>query len=329
MHMPRHSVEEFPAFAEQWHDGRTNHRRNVLSLLSHIKGLITTGEAVGHVQYQEDLLTSLLVMAWMVEARDPYTGGHLWRVSQFSQLLATRAGMLPGDISRITVGAFLHDLGKISVPDHILGKKDRLTDEEYAVIKTHPEVGWRMLSSHPLAQLAEEAIRAHHETPDGRGYPRGLAGQDIAVDARIVGICDAFDAMTSTRPYRNGMPVQQALNIIEQNLGTQFDREFGERFVTLGKAGELYHIVGHSDSGIPLQACQMCGPTIAVPRSHVMGTNLYCPSCTAEYATHQSGTALQLVPTGLTGTPTDLEPRVDFDVVGDVVRTSARALLAA
>jgi hypothetical protein len=299
-----------------------------LSFLSDIKGLLGSSESPQQVRHQEDLLTSLLVMAWMVEARDPYTGGHLWRVSQFSQLLSTRAGLADGDVSRITVGAFLHDLGKISVPDHILGKKDRLTDEEYAVIKTHPDVGWRMLASHPLAKLAEAAIRAHHETPDGRGYPRGLAGKEIAVDARIVGICDAFDAMTSTRPYRQGMPVSQALNIIEKNLGTQFDREMGERFVALGRGGELAHIVGHSDSGIPLQVCLMCGPTIAVARSHTPGMNLYCPSCTGEYETHGAGGKFQLVATGRKGLPEDLEPKVDQDVIDDVVRTTARSLLA-
>ena len=297
-----------------------------MSLLSDIKGLL--GSTQQHARHQEDLLTSLLVMAWIVEARDPYTGGHLWRVSQFSQLLATRAGLADGDVSRITVGAFLHDLGKISVPDHILGKKDRLTDEEYAVIKTHPDVGWRMLSSHPLAKLAEQAIRAHHETPDGRGYPLGLAGKDIAIDARIVGICDAFDAMTSTRPYRKGMPVPQALDIIEKNLGSQFDRAMGERFVALGRQGECDHIVGHSDSGIPLQVCLMCGPTIAVARSHAPGMNLYCPTCTGEYETHAVGTKLELVATGKKGSPADLEPKLDQDVINDVVRTAARALLA-
>lgn len=299
-----------------------------MSLLSDIKGLLGSSGPQQHARHQEDLLTSLLVMAWMVEARDPYTGGHLWRVSQFSQLLATRAGLADGDVSRITVGAFLHDLGKISVPDHILGKKDRLTDEEYAVIKTHPDVGWRMLSSHPLAKLAEQAVRAHHETPDGRGYPLGLAGNDIAVDARIVGICDAFDAMTSTRPYRKGMPVNQALDIIEKNLSTQFDREMGERFVALGQGGELDHIVGHSDSGIPLQMCLMCGPTIAVARSHTPGMNLYCPSCTGEYETHGVGIKLKLVATGRKGSPADLEPKVDQDVINDVVRNTARSLLA-
>lgn len=299
-----------------------------VSLLSDIKGLLGAPGARQHARQQEDLLTSLLVMAWMVEARDPYTGGHLWRVSQFSQLLASQAGLDAGDVSRITVGAFLHDLGKISVPDHILGKKERLSEAEYAVIKTHPEVGWRMLSSHPLARLAEQAIRAHHETPDGRGYPQGLAGEQIAVDARIVGICDAFDAMTSTRPYRKGMPVSQALDIIEAALGSQFDRAMGTRFVALGRAGALDHIVGHSDSGIPMQLCLMCGPTIAVARSHAPGARLYCPSCTSEYATQGTGATLRLLATGHKGAPADLEPRVDQDVVNDVVRAAARSLLA-
>ena len=99
----------------------------------------------------------------------------------------------------------------------VLSIFDRLTDEEYDVIRTHPEVGWRMLAGHPLAELAEAAVRAHHETPDGKGYPRGLAGEQVPVDARIVGICDAFDAMTSTRAYRAGMPIEKALTLLQKD----------------------------------------------------------------------------------------------------------------
>lgn len=293
------------------------------------------GKRLGHraevpgQQIHEDLLTSLLVMAWMVEARDPYTGGHLWRVSRFSHLLATEAGLPAGDVARVAIGGFLHDLGKISVPDHILGKKDRLTDDEYAVIKTHPDVGWRMLAGHPLATLAEAAIRAHHETPDGGGYPRGLSGENVPVDARIVGICDAFDAMTSTRPYRRGMPVEKALSIIADNLDRQFDRRFGERFVALGRSGQLDHIVGHSDEGIPLRECMMCGPTLVVQRGHHAGDHVYCRSCTGEYALAEKEGQLAAMPTGRMGTPTQLEPEVDTGLIAQVVRDSARALLAA
>ena len=299
-----------------------------MSFMHEIKRLLGVATTDQQNKNQEDLLISLLIMAWMVEARDPYTGGHLWRVSQFSQLLARDAKLAPEVVSRITLGAFLHDLGKVSVPDHVLGKPGKLTDAEYAIIRTHPEVGWRMLSSHPLAALAEEAIRAHHETPDGKGYPRGLSGDDISVDARIVGLCDAFDAMTSTRPYRQGMAIEKALDIIGSNLGTQFDRALGERFVAMGRRGELDHIVGHSDAGIPLQLCAMCGPIVAVPRALAGGAHVYCPHCTGEFVTSGAPGALRLTPTGKTGNPEVMAPKVDSDVINDVVRASAQALLA-
>lgn len=279
-------------------------------------------------RYQEDLLSSLLVMAWMVEARDPYTGGHLWRVSRYSRLLATELDLPEDDVARISLGGFLHDLGKVGVPDQILNKKDRLTDEEYEVIKTHPDVGWRMLAGHPLARLAEAAIRAHHETPDGRGYPRGLAGADIPLDGRIVGICDAFDAMTSTRPYRRGMPVEKALSIIDENLGRQFDQTFGERFMALGQRGALNHIAGHSDDGIPLHECMMCGPTLVLRKEQQAGDHVYCRSCSGEYLTAVEQGQLVTKPTGQMGKPQDLEPEADTDLIGRLVRESARALLA-
>lgn len=279
-------------------------------------------------RYQEDLLSSLLVMAWMVEARDPYTGGHLWRVSRYSRLLASELDLPEDDVARISLGGFLHDLGKVGVPDQILNKKDRLTDEEYEVIKTHPDVGWRMLAGHPLARLAEAAIRAHHETPDGRGYPRGLAGAEIPLDGRIVGICDAFDAMTSTRPYRRGMPVEKALSIIDENLGRQFDQTFGERFMALGQRGALNHIAGHSDDGIPLHECMMCGPTLVLRKGQQAGDHVYCRSCSGEYVTAVEQGQLVTKPTGQTGKPQDVEPEADTELIGRLVRESARALLA-
>jgi len=296
-----------------------------MSLLENIGHFFGGDDSKGN--YREDLLSSLLVMAWMVEARDPYTGGHLWRVSRFSGRLASELDLPENDVARISLGGFLHDLGKVGVPDQILNKKDRLTDAEYEVIKTHPDVGWRMLAGHPLATLAEAAIRAHHEMPNGKGYPRGLAGAEIPLDARIVGICDAFDAMTSTRPYRRGMPIDQALAIIEENLGRQFDQAFGERFVALGKDGALNHIVGHSDEGIPLHACMMCGPTLVLRKGQQAGDHVYCRSCTGEYVTALEAGRLVTRPTGKMGTPQDLEPEADNELIGRLVRESARALL--
>lgn len=297
-----------------------------MSLLKDISQFFGSNEA-GQISHYEDLLSSLLVMAWMVEARDPYTGGHLWRVSRFSRLLAIASGLPDNDVARISLGGFLHDLGKVGVPDQILNKKDRLTDEEYEVIKTHPDVGWRMLSGHPLAQLAEAAIRAHHEMPNGKGYPLGLTGKNIPLDGRIVGICDAFDAMTSTRPYRKGMPIEKALVIIEENLDTQFDREYGERFLVLGRQGDLHHIVGHSDEGIPLHECFMCGPTLVLRKDQQAGDSVYCRSCTGEYQITAEDGHLVSKFTGRTASPKELEPAADGELISRLVRESARALL--
>ena len=272
----------------------------------------------------DELLKSLYVMASMVEARDPYTGGHLWRVSQFSRILASNVGLPDTDVARIALGGFLHDLGKVGVPDAILNKPGALSDEEYAVIKTHPEVGNRVLSGHPLAELARAAVLSHHETPDGTGYPRRLSGQAIPLDARIVGICDAFDAMTSNRPYRRGMPVDRALAIIEENLDGQFDGELGRHFLTLGRAGALDSIIGHSEPGIPVQECPLCGPTIVVRHGNRSGDRVYCRNCGGEAVVHWQGGAVHVAPTGKKGTVEQLQPDVDIDLVDALIRETVR-----
>jgi hypothetical protein len=278
------------------------------------------------LNHLEQLLKSLYVMAALVEARDPYTGGHLWRVSQFSRLLAEDSGLPASDVARIALGGFLHDLGKVGVPDAILNKPDRLTDDEYAIIKTHPLVGERLLSGHPLAALAIEAVLSHHETPDGQGYPHRLSGDAITVDARIVGLTDAFDAMTSTRPYRRGMPIAKALNIIEENLGSQFDRPLGERLIVLGHAGALDHIVGHTDTAIPLQDCPMCGPTIVVRRGDGVGTRVFCRHCGGTAVIEQNDGAIRLVPTGERGDAMDLQPGLDVALIDGLIAESSRVL---
>lgn len=274
----------------------------------------------------EHLLNSLFIMATMVEARDPYTGGHLWRVSQYCRVLAGRGGLPPSQVARISLGGFLHDLGKIAVPDAILNKPDRLTDGEYEIIKTHPEVGRRLLTDHPLAELAESAVFAHHERPDGTGYPLRLPHERISTDARIVGICDAFDAMTSTRPYRKGMPAQKALDIIKDNLGTQFDSEWGLLFLELGAAGKIDHIAGHSEPGIPMHDCPMCSAPMVVRRSQREGDHAYCRGCGAETEIRLTDGNAVIEATGRRGTPAQLEPEVDVDLVRELVKESATLL---
>lgn len=262
-----------------------------------------------------DLIHTLYTMAFMVEARDPYTGGHLWRVSQFSRLLAEAAGLSDAEIAKIAFGGFIHDLGKISVPDSILRKPDRLTAGEYDVIKTHPAVGMHILASHPLAPLVEDAIYAHHETPSGEGYPRGLSGDALPLMARIVSIADAFDAMTSTRPYRMGMPVARALTHIHDSLDKQFDEKLGMLFIDLGEKGALDEIVGHSEPGIPMQACPTCGPLITVSARHKHGDTVFCPACGHGSTLERQAENIRLSPSALKAAAADLSPVPDRDLM--------------
>lgn len=274
----------------------------------------------------ESLLNALLGLSMIVEARDPYTGGHLWRVSQFSKLLAQQAELSCRDVALCEVGGFLHDLGKIGVPDAILNKPDRLTEGEYNVIKTHPSIGAKLLASHPLANLALEAVVGHHERPDGKGYPHGIADKVIPEVARIVSIADAFDAMTSTRAYRKGMPIQQALGIIRSGLGTQFDARLGNHFLALNQV-DIAHIVGHSEVGIPLLPCPSCAAPVAIRRAQKDGTHIYCRACGGESKLNASGTTPYLNMTGQMGDASVLAPDSDLDLIGTMVEEIAPLVL--
>jgi hypothetical protein len=278
----------------------------------------------------EALLASLLAMAWVVEARDPYTGGHLWRVSRYAALLCERAGTSLAVCARVSVGAFLHDLGKVGIPDAILRKPSALSDDERAVIQTHPELGDRLLAGHPLAHWARDAVRSHHERPDGQGYPQGLVGDAVPHAARVVGICDAFDAMTSTRPFRAAMPVPQALDRIAGALGRQFDAPLGRHFLALGVEGLLDHIAGHSDDGTPLQRCMTCGPTLVVRREQSVGESVFCRNCGGEYRLDRSldDRAYRVEPTGRQGRAEDLAPVADTVLIERFVRDTAIAALS-
>lgn len=273
-------------------------------------------------------LTTLLMMACTIESRDPFTGGHLWRVSRLSEMLARRAGMGAVDTHRVAIGAFLHDLGKIAIPDTVLCKRTDLDEDERDIMRTHPAVGARLLASHPVASLAQDAVRSHHERPDGAGYPQGLRGDEIPRDARIVAICEAFDAMTSARPYRKAMPIDAALTVIRDELGTRFDKRLGEHFLSLAETGMFKHIVGHSDDGTPLQHCTMCGPTLVARRDQHAGDHLHCRNCGGEYvlATGNRG-KLEVRQTGRVATARDLEPTPDTALIGRFIENTVRAAL--
>lgn len=277
-------------------------------------------------RYWEDLLTSLLLMAWFVEARDAYTGGHLWRVSRYAQLMARMAELSEQDVAHIGLGGFLHDLGKISIPDEILRKPGPLDDDEFAVIRTHPEQGARLLAGHPLGDWVRPAVLLHHERPDGNGYPKGLTGRQIPDIARVVGIADAFDAMTSARPYRRPLPIDEALDIVRTGRGTQFDARWADVLVNMVNSADLQHIQGHSDDGIPLQECPMCGPTLVVMRHHQSADPIYCQSCASEFLVLRENGSVQAVATGKRGGAEQLEPEADEALIADVVRKTVQNL---
>lgn len=172
-----------------------------------------------------------------------------------------------------------------------------------------------------------DAVSKHHERPDGRGYPRGLSGDQIPLDARIVGICDAFDAMTSHRPYRAGMTEERALAILQEEAGHQFDAGLVAAFVSLGKSGQLSSVVGHSDNGIPLASCPKCGPTLVIRREQKAGEKIYCRNCSGEFElTVVADRQLQTEPTGNVGSVKDLEPEADTALIARTVQSIAEAL---
>jgi putative nucleotidyltransferase with HDIG domain len=175
----------------------------------------------------------LIAMAASIDARDPYTSGHSQRVAHWGREIAIAMGLPKEKVEEVYFGGILHDIGKIGIEDEILNKDGKLTPEEFNKIKQHTVIGYEIVKQAGVFQELLPAIRSHHERIDGRGYPDGLSGEEIPLVARILAISDAFDAMVSDRPYREGMPVSAALKQIEDGAGTQFDEKLAYEFVKL------------------------------------------------------------------------------------------------
>ena len=197
---------------------------------------------------EEMSFQTIQTLANAIDAKDPYTKGHSTRVSQYSVLIAEQLGWDPDRISDLRYAALLHDIGKIGVPDSILNNPKRLTDVEYAIIKSHTTMGSDILRDRTLIRSAEVVARSHHERYDGRGYPAGLKGMDIPEEARIVAIADAFDAMSSNRIYRKACEPEYILRELEQGRGTQFDPEYAGIFLQLLKENRLDEILNSNTS---------------------------------------------------------------------------------
>jgi putative nucleotidyltransferase with HDIG domain len=231
-------IETLQASLQFVQDGELRAIKNTYSdEFSHlISGFNTMVDAIQkRDERNESLLESFyVVFAATLDARDPYTAGHSIRVADYSILIAEKAGLSDERIDLLKKSALLHDIGKIGIRDSVLLKEGKLSDEEFDTIKQHPVIGAHILEQINLTDELKPllpGVKYHHERYDGKGYPEGLKGEDIPLFGRIMAVADAYDAMTSDRPYRKGMPQEKAISILEEGKGTQWDPIYTELFI--------------------------------------------------------------------------------------------------
>jgi len=182
---------------------------------------------------------TIRALAKAVDARDPYTVGHNWRVSRLAVAVASSLGWSGDELGTAELGGILHDIGKIGIPDSIFLKSEKLASEEWQVMKQHPEIGAKMVAGIDFLEPVLPYILYHHEHWDGNGYPYGLKQKEIPEEGRLLLVCDAFDAMTTTRPYRNGLDPELAIEELRQKKGIQFDPMYVNAFITAWKKGSI------------------------------------------------------------------------------------------
>jgi HD-GYP domain-containing protein (c-di-GMP phosphodiesterase class II) len=183
-------------------------------------------------------LRSALVCSFnqLLDLRDLNTGVHSTRLAEWGLRVARDLGVSENFMPDLEMGALLHDIGKIGVPDGILNKPGRLTEEEFAIVKRHPEFGWTVIRNLPGLEQTSLYVLHHHENFDGTGYPANLKGSEIPIGSRIVSVIDAFDAMVSSRPYRKGLPLAEAIRRLHESSGTQFDPAVVKSFVSIAES---------------------------------------------------------------------------------------------
>ncbi|BES66781.1 HD-GYP domain-containing protein [Gottschalkiaceae bacterium SANA] len=190
-----------------------------------------------YVDMKDAYLVTISALASSMDAKDHYTQGHSERVSQYAEAIAKKMNLGYDEVENVRTAALLHDIGKIGVPDTILNKPGRLNDEEYKICQRHAEIGHSIVHGISYLKKSEEIIRSHHEHYNGKGYPDGLAGDNVALETYIVALADAYDAMSSDRPYRNALPEEKILSIIAKERGQQFHPEVVDVFLSLKKDG--------------------------------------------------------------------------------------------
>ena len=216
-----------------------------LSLVSRFANVaaLSISKAGLHSELRMLFVHSIRALANAIDARDPYTSGHSERVTRFSVMIAERMGFDPDQLEELRYASLLHDIGKIRIRDAILHKPGKLTDDEFEEMKRHPEYGVEIMQPVRAFQTILPYMLHHHERFDGRGYPAGLSGGGIPLQARIMCVADCFDAMTSDRPYRAGMPVEAAVAELHKYRGSQFDPDATDLFLALIQEGKVGDIV--------------------------------------------------------------------------------------
>jgi putative nucleotidyltransferase with HDIG domain len=190
-------------------------------------------------QLKKSYRDTIRALAKAVDARDPYTVGHNWRVSRLAVAVASSLGYSADELGTAELGGILHDIGKIGIPDSIFLKSEKLADEEWQIMQQHPEIGAKMVAGIDFLEPVLPYILYHHEHWDGNGYPYGLKQSEIPEEGRLLLVCDAFDAMTTTRPYRNGLDPELAIEELRQAKGIQFDPMYVNAFITAWKKGSI------------------------------------------------------------------------------------------
>jgi putative nucleotidyltransferase with HDIG domain len=188
-----------------------------------------------YVDMRNIYIDTVKSLSQAVEAKDTYTNGHSIRVGEYACELAERLGLPQKRVENLKIASILHDIGKIGVDESILNKPGRLTEEEFDKIKQHPEIGVKIIKDIDFLKDVSRIILSHHERYDGTGYPEGKKYVDIMLESQILSLADVFDALTSERPYRNAMSVEEAIEIIENGKGSQFDYKLADAFIKMVK----------------------------------------------------------------------------------------------
>jgi putative nucleotidyltransferase with HDIG domain len=206
-----------------------------------------------HLELRSDLKDFVRALTEVLEEVDPYTRHHSVRVSEYAVRLARGLGRPEQEVDEIEYAALVHDLGKIGPQhQHILQKPGSLSHEEQRTLRAHPAAGAEIVAKVRALRRASEIVRSHHERPDGQGYPFGLRSEDVPVGARILNVADAFDAMTSDRPYRRALPLEAALRELERGAGTQFDAPVVGCLLRLHRAGQFPLVPSPSSEDLQL-----------------------------------------------------------------------------